>query len=380
MIYFDNSATTFPSEGVRSIVKEYLEDEVSGNPGSLHTLGVKADKLYRESRINIAELLGADADEIIFTSCATESANTAIRGYVSRNKRSGSKIISTRTEHKASLECLALLEKQGFEVIYLPVDKAGKPDLGLLETELSGGGVALLCFTLVNNETGSVLPIEEIVDLRNRLSRQTAIYLDAVQALGKMKIDLHGLGVDMCSFSGHKIHSVKGTGILYLKSSIKIDPLIYGGGQQKNMRSGTQSLMLAKAFEKALSEAVASMGDSHSDISLINAYLRSELAKRDAVIISPDDAVPYVLNVSFSGFESETMLHCLEMYKIYVSTVSACSSKAKKVSYVLLESGVDRKIAANAVRLSFSRYNTMDEAEEFINTIDEIYDTFLVKH
>lgn len=380
MIYFDNSATTFPSEGVRSIVKEYLEDEVSGNPGSLHTLGVKADKLYRESRINIAELLGADADEIIFTSCATESANTAIRGYVSRNKRIGSKIISTRTEHKASLECLALLEKQGFEVIYLPVDKAGKPDLGLLETELSGGGVALLCFTLVNNETGSVLPIEEIVDLRNRLSRQTAIYLDAVQALGKMKIDLHGLGVDMCSFSGHKIHSVKGTGILYLKSSIKIDPLIYGGGQQKNMRSGTQSLMLAKAFEKALSEAVASMGDSHSDISLINAYLRSELAKRDAVIISPDDAVPYVLNVSFSGFESETMLHCLEMYKIYVSTVSACSSKAKKVSYVLLESGVDRKIAANAVRLSFSRYNTMDEAEEFINTIDEIYDTFLVKH
>ena len=237
-----------------------------------------------------------------------------------------------------------------------------------------------MCFTLVNNETGSVLPIEEIVDLRNKISRQTAIYLDAVQALGKMKIDLHGLGVDMCSFSGHKIHSVKGTGILYLKSSVKIDPLIYGGGQQKNMRSGTQSLMLAKAFEKALSEAAASMDDSHSDIAKINAYLRSELVKRDAVILSPDDAVPYVLNVSFSGFESETMLHCLEIYKIYVSTVSACSSKAKKVSYVLLESGVDRKIAANAVRLSFSRYNTMDEAKEFIKTIDEIYDTFLVKH
>ncbi len=380
MIYFDNSATTFPSEGVRSIVREYLEDEVSGNPGSLHTLGVKADKLYRECQTNIARLLGADADEIIFTSCATESANTAIRGYVSRNKRSGNKIISTRTEHKATLECLALLEKQGFEVIYLPVDKAGKPNLGLLEEELSKGGVALLCFTLVNNETGSVLPIEEIVDLRNKISRQTAIYLDAVQALGKMKIDLHGLGVDMCSFSGHKIHSVKGTGILYLKSSVKIDPLIYGGGQQKNMRSGTQSLMLAKAFEKALSEAAASMDDSHSDIAKINAYLRSELVKRDAVILSPDDAVPYVLNVSFSGFESETMLHCLEIYKIYVSTVSACSSKAKKVSYVLLESGVDRKIAANAVRLSFSRYNTMDEAKEFIKTIDEIYDTFLVKH
>ncbi len=380
MIYFDNSATTFPSNRVRSVINEYLADEVSGNPGSLHTLGVNADRLYNECAADIAGLLGASADEIIFTSCATESANTAIRGYLSRNKRAGSRVISTATEHKATLECLDLLKEQGYEIVYLPVNKEGKPDLNMLEEELGKGDVALLCFTYVNNETGSVLPINEITGIRNKISRGTAIYLDAVQALGKIRIDLKKMGVDMCSFSGHKIHSVKGTGILYLRSGVRIDPLIYGGGQQKNMRSGTQSLLLAKAFEEALKEASEKMEDSYKTVSEINAYLRSELAKRGAVILSAEDSVPYVLNVSFRSFESETMLHCLEMYDIYVSTVSACSSKAKKVSYVLLACGVDRKIAANAVRLSFSRYNTMDEAREFIKAVDEIYDRYLVLH
>lgn len=379
MIYFDNSATTFPSERVRSAVAGMMKDEFSGNPGSLHKLGVAADKAYGETQAAVAGLLGAASEEIIFTSCATESANTAIRGFVSRNGRAGKRVISTRTEHKATLECLAHLEKNGYEVIYLPVGRDGKPDLSELEKSLTEEKTALLCFTLVNNETGSVLPLEQIVAMRNRLSPDTKFYLDAVQALGKMPIDLHKMNVDMCSFSGHKIHSVKGNGVLYVKSGVRIDPLILGGGQQKGMRSGTQSLLLAKAFETALEEALESMDSSHENAVRINDYLRKELAARKAVILSPDDALPYVLNVSFEGFESETMLHCLEMYDIYVSTVSACSSKAKKVSYVLLESGVDRKTAANAVRLSFSRYNTTDEAEEFIRRVDEIYDTFAVR-
>ena len=194
-----------------------------------------------------------------------------------------------------------------------------------------------------------------------------------------MPIDLHKMNVDMCSFSGHKIHSVKGTGVLYVKNGVRIDPLILGGGQQKGMRSGTQSLLIAKAFEAALEEAVETMDDSHKNAAKINEYLRKELAERKAVILSPEDALPYVLNVSFEGFESETMLHCLEIYDIFVSTVSACSSKAKKVSYVLLESGVDRKTAANAVRLSFSRYNSIEEAEQFIQKVDEIYDLYAVR-
>ena len=379
MIYFDNSATTFPTECVRAACSVAMSDELSGNPGSLHKLGVSADSAYNECLSNTAKLLGAKSSEIIFTSCATESANTAIRGFMSRNKRAGNTIVSTRTEHKATLECLAYLEKNGYNVVYLPVMSDGKPDLSALEEVLAKGDCALMCFTLVNNETGSILPNEEILKIRNRVSPSTVYYLDAVQALGKLRIDLHKTGCDMCSFSGHKIHGIKGVGILYVRDGVRIDPFILGGGQQRGMRSGTQSLVLAKSFETALEEASEGVEEAYDNVAAINSYLRKELSDRKAIILSPDDALPYVLNVSFDGFESETMLHCLEIYDIFVSTVSACSSKSKKVSYVLLESGVPQKIAANAVRISFSRYNTMAEAKEFIRCVDEIYDKFAVR-
>ncbi len=379
MIYFDNSATTFVSDAVRARIVELMEDSLSANPGALHKLGNKAADLYEGIRKETAELLGAKTEEIFFTSCATESANTAIKGYMSRNKRAGNAVISTRTEHKATLECLEYLAKLGYEIRYVKVGSDGKPVAESLEEELKKGGVALACFTLVNNETGSVLPFENISKTIKALSPDTAIYLDCVQALGKLPIKLSSMGADMCSFSGHKIHSIKGNGVLYVRKGIRIDPLILGGGQQEGMRSGTQSPVLAGAFLAALKEVTSEIDEARSEVLKINEYLRKELSCRGAKILSPDDALPYVLNVSFEGFESETMLHCLEIYDIFVSTVSACSAKQKKVSYVLLEMGVDRKTAANAVRLSFSRYNTMDEAVEFIKCVDEIYDQFLVK-
>ena len=379
MIYFDNSATTFVSDAVRAKIVELTEDSLSANPGALHKLGNKANELYEDIRKETAELLGARPEEIFFTSCATESANTAIKGYMSRNKRAGNAVISTRTEHKATLECLEYLAKLGYEIRYLKVGMDGKPTSESLAEELGKGDVALACFTLVNNETGAVLPFENISKTIKAASPSTAIYLDCVQALGKMPIDLSKLGADMCSFSGHKIHSIKGNGVLYVKKGVRIDALIVGGGQQDGMRSGTQSPVLAGAFLAALKEVTTGIDESREKISEINAYLRKELSDRGAKILSPDDALPFVLNVSFEGFESETMLHCLEIYDIYVSTVSACSAKQKKVSYVLLEMGVDRKTAANAVRLSFSRHNTMDEAKEFIKCVDQIYDQFLVK-
>ena len=379
MIYFGNSATTFVSDSVRARLQELTEDAVSANPGALHKLGNRAIEVYEGIRKETASLLGAKPEEIFFTSCATESANTAIKGYMSRNKRAGNAVISTRTEHKATLECLEYLAKLGYEIRYLKVGMDGKPTSESLAEELGKGDVALACFTLVNNETGAVLPFENISKTIKAASPSTAIYLDCVQALGKMPIDLSKLGADMCSFSGHKIHSIKGNGVLYVKKGVRIDPLIVGGGQQDGMRSGTQSPVLAGAFLAALKEVTTGIDESREKISEINAYLRKELSDRGAKILSPDDALPYVLNVSFEGFESETMLHCLEIYDIYVSTVSACSAKQKKVSYVLLEMGVDRKTAANAVRLSFSRHNTMDEAKEFIKCVDQIYDQFLVK-
>ena len=379
MIYFDNSATTFVSDSVRARLQELTEDAVSANPGALHKLGNRAIEVYEGIRKETASLLGAKPEEIFFTSCATESANTAIKGYMSRNKRAGNAVISTRTEHKATLECLEYLAKLGYEIRYLKVGMDGKPTSESLAEELGKGDVALACFTLVNNETGAVLPFENISKTIKAASPSTAIYLDCVQALGKMPIDLSKLGADMCSFSGHKIHSIKGNGVLYVKKGVRIDPLIVGGGQQDGMRSGTQSPVLAGAFLAALKEVTTGIDESREKISEINAYLRKELSDRGAKILSPDDALPYVLNVSFEGFESETMLHCLEIYDIYVSTVSACSAKQKKVSYVLLEMGVDRKTAANAVRLSFSRHNTMDEAKEFIKCVDQIYEQFLVR-
>ena len=379
MIYFDNSATTFVSEAVRAKIIELTGDSVSANPGALHKLGNKALDVYEGIRKETAGLLGAKPEEIFFTSCATESANTAIKGYMSRNKRAGNAVISTRTEHKATLECLDYLAKLGYEIRYVKVGLDGKLVEESLKEELAKGDVALACFTLVNNETGAVLPFENIAKTIKAASPSTVIYLDCVQALGKMPIDLSALGADMCSFSGHKIHSVKGNGILYVRKGIRIDPLILGGGQQDGMRSGTQSPVLAGAFLAALKEVSEGIAEAREQADEINKYLRKELSSRGAKILSPDDALPYVLNVSFEGFESETMLHCLEIYDIYVSTVSACSAKQKKVSYVLLEMGVDRKTAANAVRLSFSRYNTIDEAKEFIKHVDEIYEQFLLR-
>lgn len=379
MIYFDNSATTKPLAAVAELAqKELSSDDFFGNPGSIHKLGVKADKAYNAALEKCASLLGAKTNEIYFTSCGTEGANTAIDGFMRRNKRNGKTVISTKTEHKATLEVLGRLEKDGFTVKYINVDINGRPDLEQLKETIDSDTI-LLCFTHVNNESGAILPLQEIIDLKNSINPSIALYLDCVQSLGKLDINLHKMKVDMATFSGHKIHSVKGNGIMYIRDGIKVDPFILGGGQQRGMRSGTQSLFLANAMKVALEDAYFYREESYGKISEINSYLREELTKRECRILSPDDAIPYVLNVSFKGFESETMLHCLETYDIYVSTISACSSKTKKVSYVLLEMGVDRKTAANSIRLSFSRFNTMDEAREFVNKIDEIYDLYLLK-
>jgi len=377
MIYYDNSATTKPCQAVTDRINENLTGDLFGNPGSLHKLGLAADKEYKRVTTSVASMLGARPEEIFFTSCGSESANTAIRGYMSRNKRAGNKIISTKTEHKATLEVLKMLEDSGAEVVYVKCGSDGKPDLEEIKANIDG--CALMCFTHVNNETGSILPLDDIVSIRNTMNRNCRIYLDCVQSLGKLDINLAKAGVDMASFSGHKIHGIKGVGVLFVKNNVRIDPLILGGGQQKGMRSGTESLLLASSFETALSEAVKNREEAYSRVCEINRYLRSELVRRGNKILSPEDGLPFVLNCAFDRFESETMLHCLEIYDIFVSTVSACSSKSKKVSYVLLECGVDRKTAANAVRLSFSRYNTMEEAYEFIRTVDEIYDRYLVQ-
>ncbi|MBR5973761.1 MAG: cysteine desulfurase [Clostridiales bacterium] len=377
-IYFDNSATTKPLPEVARLVYETLSGEESfGNPGSLHRLGVLAEKDLNESADKISKILSCKKDELYFTSCGSESVNTSILGYMHQNPRAGKKVISTKTEHKASLESLARLEKEGYEICYLPVDINGKPDLDVLERELDDN-TALLTFTHVNNESGAILPLSDIVAIRNKKNRNTKIHLDCVQSLGKLPIALSRMGIDMASFSGHKIHALKGFGLLYIKTGVRVEPLILGGGQQRGMRSGTQSPYLASAFAMALEKAYENIDENLQKMTELRDHFVSGLSKFDVHVLSPKDALPYVLNVSFPSFQSETMLHCLEEKEIYVSTVSACSSKTKKVSYVLSEMGVRREIAANAVRFSFCRFNTIEEADRVIAAISEIYDKYKV--
>lgn len=377
MIYFDNSATTKPCDEVITVLNEDLTGEMWGNPGSLHKLGIKAAEAYDKAHETCASVLDCDKKELYFTSCGTESANTAILGFVKANPRAGKTVISTRTEHKCTLESLNELEKLGVTIKYVSVKRDGKPDLDELKSLLSND-VALLCFTHVNNETGALLPLDEISTLRKEFAPKAALYVDFVQSLGKLPIDLKKMGVDMASFSAHKIHGIKGVGLLYVRKGIKAAPLIIGGGQQDGMRSGTQSLPLAQVMATAIRQAEDHRAKAYEEVSKINSFLRQELQSRGAKINSPDDAVPFVLNVAFENFQSETMLHCLEMHDIYISTVSACSSKSKKPSYVLESMGIDRKVSSNSVRLSFSRYNTMDEAKSFIKAIDQIYEIYEV--
>jgi cysteine desulfurase len=236
-----------------------------------------------------------------------------------------------------------------------------------------------MTFTHVNSETGAILPIAQICEIRNRINPKTRIHLDCVQSLGKLVVKPSSIGIDMASFSGHKIHTVKGVGLLYIRKGCRIDPLIYGGGQQNGLRSGTESPYLSGSLAIALSEAERNREKSFEHVTILKKELLEGLIDIHPVVLSPDDGLPYVVNLSFPSFESETMLHSLEEMDIYVSTVSACSSKQKKVSYVLLEMGIDRNIAKNAVRFSFSRFNTEEEVIEVCKAVHRVYDKYNLK-
>lgn len=379
LIYFDNSATTRPlPEVVAFICDELSSEDGFGNPGSLHRLGMNAEKKQRAALETLAGILACSRDELIFTSCGSESVNTAIRGYLSANQRAGKHIISTRTEHMASLETLNMLEAAGYEVTYLSVGKDGIPDLKQLENSIRQD-TALITLTHVNNETGAVLPVSQITAIRSRINPKTRIHLDCVQSLGKLPIRLSQMGVDMASFSGHKIHAVKGVGLLYVRKGCRISPLIYGGGQQHGLRSGTESTYLSGALALALSLAEKDREDALLRVTILKRELLEGLSDLSPTVLSPSDALPYVVNLSFPSFEAETMLHALEEHDIFVSTVSACSSKAKKVSYVLLEMGIAKVIAQNAVRFSFSRFSTEAETKRVCQAIHQIYEKYTMK-
>lgn len=365
-------------EVIDLIRKDLSDPLLFGNPGSLHRLGMIAEQSYDHSISDIAKSLKVSADELVITSGGTEAINTALIGYVTRNPRNGKHIISTKAEHMATLQTLERLKQNGFEVTYIPIDSNGAPDFDVLERSIRKD-TTLISMTHTNNETGAILPVERVVSTRNRKNSKTAIHLDCVQSLGKIPVNLHNWGIDLASFSGHKIHCVKGVGLLFVRKGIRISPLITGGGQQRGLRSGTQSPWLAHAFSCAIQKAYEEMDEALPIVNRCKSLLCDKIISLDGAILSPSNGNPYIVNAALASFQSETLLHALETYDIYISTVSACTSKKKKISHVLSAMGFTDEKARNAVRFSFSRFTTVEELNSLSIAFDRIAEDYRLK-
>jgi len=333
-----------------------------GNPSSLHLLGMNAEIAVDCARECVAKTIGAQKKEIIFTSGGTEANNTAIMSALHRKNR-GNRIITTSIEHPSVLNAVDSLEKFGFEIIKLKPDSAGVINLLDLENALNEKTV-LVSIMLVNNEVGAIEPIKQAGELIRKKSPNAFFHCDAVQGFGKMPINVRDLGVDMLSASGHKIHAPKGIGFLYCSQKTHIAPLLLGGGQENGMRSGTESVPLIMALQGAIEELPNAKTALEKQRELFD-YTKNLLCEKGiATINSTDQGLPFVLNVSVNGYRSETLLHFLESKNVFVSSGSACSKG--NTSYVLKEMGKSDKAIDSALRISFSRYNTKEEIDVFV--------------
>ncbi len=364
-IYLDNSATTKPCD----MAIEYMNDCLKnnwGNPSSLHQLGLQAEIAVSTARETVAKYIKASADEIIFTGSGTEANNTAIMSVA--NKKWGNRIITTEIEHPSVLETVKRLEDLGFEIIRLKAKKNGVIALDDLKNALTEKTV-LVSIMLVNNEIGSIQPIKEASELIKKLSPRTVFHCDAVQAFGKMPINVKELGVDLLTASGHKVFAPKGIGFLYCKKNVKINPFITGGGQEKGMRSGTESVPLICAFEGAV-KSLPNINAALEKQQQLKCYAVQSFKDSGFINInSPEDALPYILNISVTGYRSETLLHFLEAKGIYVSSGSACAKG--ELSYVLSSLGLSRAQIDSALRISFSHYNTKEDIDALLYALKE---------
>ncbi len=366
IIYLDNSATTKPSKKSIDCLNKAL-CENWGNPSSLHTLGMNAELEVSSAREEIAKFLHCREDEIFFTSCGTESNNTALFSVLSR-KHSGNRIITTKIEHPSVLEPIKKLESLGYEVIKLSPDENGIISLDELKASLNDN-TCLVSIMMVNNEIGSIEPVMEAAQLTKKLSPNALFHTDAVQAFGKIPINLKNSQIDLLSASGHKIHAPKGIGILFKKKSVSISPLLLGGGQEYGLRSGTESVPLICALKGALCEIAQIDVNLKKQKDLFD-YARKKLSDFDFVSFnSSRDSLPYILNISIKGYRSEVLQHFLEGKSIFVSSGSACAKG--ELSYVLRAIGKSPLEIDGALRLSFSRENTCADVDAFCDAILE---------
>lgn len=371
--YLDNSATTRVYEEVREIMVKTMECDY-GNPSSMHLRGVEAEQYVKRAREQIAKTMKVDEKEILFTSGGTESNNLAIIGTAMANRRAGTHIITTCVEHASVLAVMAYLEEQGFRVTYLPVNEYGVIDIQDLENAICEDTI-LISVMYVNNEVGAVMPIREIAEVINRKNKNIIFHVDAIQAYGKYEIYPRRVHIDLLSVSGHKIHGPKGIGFLYIKDKTKIKPIIYGGGQQKGMRSGTENVPGIAGLGRASELIYNGLADKVDRLYELKDYMIDELSKIDYVRINSTkgrDSAPHIVNVSFIGVRSEVLLHSLEDRGIYVSSGSACSANKQSVSSVLKGMKLKKEEIESAIRFSFSVFTTKEEVDYAIAAIREL--------
>lgn len=373
MIYFDNSATTRPyPEALETYMQ--VASKILGNPSSLHRLGDQATRILDASRQQIADLIGKKSDEIFFTSGGTEGDNWIIKGVAFEKAQFGKHIIVSAIEHPAVKESALWLKAQGFEVDFAPVDNKGFVDVEALE-DLIRLDTTLVSIMAVNNEIGSVQPIEAISKL---LADKPTIsfHVDAVQALAKIPTEKYlAERVDFATFSGHKFHGIRGVGFIYIKSGKKITPLLTGGGQERDYRSTTENVAGIAATAKALRLSMEKLDIFRSKTGQMKTVIRQALLDYPDIFVFSDeeDFAPHILTFGIKGVRGEVIVHAFEDYDIFISTTSACSSKAGKPAGTLIAMGVDKDKAQSAVRLSLDLENDMSQVEQFLTKLKLIY-------
>ena len=387
--YLDNSATTRPFDEVRTLMSEIM-DKSYGNPSSMHTVGVEAEKYIRYAADVFARNLKVTPKEIVFTSGGTESDNMALIGCARANHRAGKHIITTKIEHPAVLEPCAYLEKEGFEVTYLDVDEAGLVRPKDLETALRDDTI-LVSIMYVNNEIGSLQPIADLGRIIKARNSNILFHVDAVQGFGKVRINPKRDKIDLLSISGHKIHGPKGVGLLYVNDKVKINPIMFGGGQQKGLRSGTENVPGIAGIARA-AELIYTDFDSKMDaLYELKTYFVNELLKMDGVSVNgigrcegdgstclPEDirkTAPHIISASVEGIRAEVLLHALEDKGVYVSSGSACASNKPAISATLKAIGVKRELLDSTIRFSMSVETTKEEVDLALEAMNELLHT-----
>ena len=371
-IYFDNSSTTRPYDEVVEYISSVYR-EFYGNPSSLHRKGIEAEKLVKNARSQIMNSLETEKGQVYFTSGGTESNNLAILGYLKANRRAGRHVVTSKIEHPSVLEIFKYLVSEGYKTDFVDVDKSGIIDLEKFRSVLTDETV-LVSIMMVNNETGAIQPIEEIAEIMRFKSPKAKLHVDAIQAYGKLRINPEYTGISLMSISSHKIHGPKGVGALYTAPGVKLSPIMYGGGQENALMSGTENVPGICGFGLASEITFRNMDENRQKVQRIKDKLAASIKEsiKDAVIISPEKSSPYILNISFPGVKAEVLLHHLEQKGIFVSTGSACSSRKNIRSHVLQAMGLPGDIIDGSIRMSFSSFNEEEEVLPVVSALEEI--------